>query len=284
MKQEKYTIKNFQRDFPDDDACLEYIFRQKYGNDPACPKCSKKGFHRVKERKCYACAWCAYQLHPTAGTIFHKSSTKLTLWFFAIFLASQSKNGVSAKELERHLGVTYKCAWRIAKKIRDLMKQGDGKLSGTIEADETYMGGKGKKVRGRGSVKKTPVIGVVQRKGDAKVKAVKDVSRYTVMNYIGQNVAIGSELMTDEYPVYSYANKLYKHNTIKHLKNNYVQGDIHTNTVEGLWSQIKRSIDGTYHAVSKKYLQNYLDEFAYRYNHRQSETPIFHLLLARLVK
>src|SRR3990167_6120201 len=117
----KYTIKEFRKDFPDDNACLNYIFNKRYGKGFVCPSCSKMGFYRVKGRKCYACAWCGYQIHPIAGTIFHKSSTPLTLWFHALFLFSTSRNGVAAKELERQLGVTYKTAWRIAKHIRQLM-------------------------------------------------------------------------------------------------------------------------------------------------------------------
>lgn len=123
MKTIKYTIKEFQEQFPNDDVCLNYIFESKYGKDYPCPICGKGKFYRIKKRKCYACANCGHQLHPTAGTIFHKSETKLTKWFFAIFLFSQSKNGVSAKEIERHLGVTYKTAWRIAKQIRLLMSE-----------------------------------------------------------------------------------------------------------------------------------------------------------------
>ncbi len=113
-----YTIKQFHKDFPNNDACLEYIFNARFGRDYTCPQCGKKGFYRVKKRKCYACAWCGYQIHPTSGTIFHKSNTKLTDWFFAIYLMSNSKNGVSATEIQRYLGTTYKTAWRIVNKIR----------------------------------------------------------------------------------------------------------------------------------------------------------------------
>jgi predicted RNA-binding Zn-ribbon protein involved in translation (DUF1610 family) len=137
-----YTIKQFRRDFPDDNACLDYIFKNRYGLSYKCPKCGKAGFYRVRNRKCYASP-CGYQVHPVAGTIFHKSDTKLTDWFFAIYLLSNSKDGVSAKELQRHLGTTYKTAWRISRQIRSLMKQDGNKLTGTIEPDETYFSGRG---------------------------------------------------------------------------------------------------------------------------------------------
>lgn len=138
----KYSIKNFRQDFPDDKTCLAFIFKHRYPKGLTCPKCNRTSFVPVEGRRSYACA-CGYQVYPTEGTIFHKSPTPLTLWFHAIFLMSQSKNGVAAKELERQLNVTYKCAWRMAKQIRLLMGQGPGPLGGLeiIEADETYVGG-----------------------------------------------------------------------------------------------------------------------------------------------
>jgi DNA-directed RNA polymerase subunit RPC12/RpoP len=135
----KYTIKDFKKQFPDDDACLAYIFNHRYGKSYVCATCNKSGWHKITNRKAWACAWCGFQIHPLAGTIFHKSDTPLTSWFFAIYKFSNSRNGVSAKELERDLGVTYKTAWRIASKIRSLMSMGDLKLSGTVEVDETFM-------------------------------------------------------------------------------------------------------------------------------------------------
>ncbi|MDD5291395.1 MAG: IS1595 family transposase [Patescibacteria group bacterium] len=117
-----YAIKDFNKEYTDEDACLDEIFQQRFGNLKVCPRCGKKTkFHKVSNRKCYACQYCSYQLHPLAGTIFNKSSTPLKLWFLAIFLMSHKKNGVSAKELQRHLGVTYKTAWRMAKEIKHLM-------------------------------------------------------------------------------------------------------------------------------------------------------------------
>ena len=119
----RYTIKEFNEQFPTEDACLEYIFKSRYGRQHTCPKCGKAGFYRVKGRKCWACAWCGHQIHPLANTIFRKSETPLRSWFFALLLMSQSRNGVSAKEIQRHIGVTYKTAWRIQKQIRTLMAQ-----------------------------------------------------------------------------------------------------------------------------------------------------------------
>lgn len=278
----KYTIKQFREQFPDDDSCLDYIFESKHGKDAPCPECGKGKFYRVKKRKCYACANCSFQIHPTAGTVFHKSSTKLTNWFFALFLASQSRNGVSAMELQRHLGVTYKCAWRIAKQIRLLMADDGKKLDGTVEVDETYIGGY--KKGGRGGKGKIPVLGIVKRGGAVKAKSVEARETGILLENITENVERGSQIMSDKFGVYKKTERLgFYHESVNHYKKEFVRGDVHTNTIEGFWGQLKRSLDGTYHSVSPKYLQNYLDEFAYRYNLRTSPVPVFYHLLARLV-
>ncbi len=280
--QPKYTIKNLRQEFPDDDACLDYIFKVRY-SDKKCPECKKKDcFYRVSTRKCFSCSHCGYQIHPTAGTVFHKSSTKLTDWFHALFLFASSKNGVSAKELQRQLGVTYKCAWRMAHQIRSLMTQGRNPLEGTIEVDETYVGGRRRGARGRGAQGKTAVVGLIQRKGALRAQTVKNVRAKTVIPMVRENVKLGSTVMTDEFPIYNRVSKDgYLHEVVQHGLHEYVRGTAHTNTIEGFWSQVKRSISGTHHAVSPKYLQIYLNEFVFRYNHRDSSIPLFHLLLAR---
>lgn len=264
----RYTIKQFQKQFPTDEACLAHIFNQRFPEGCKCPKCGKDTFHPVKNRRSYACS-CGYQVYPTEGTIFHKSSTSLVLWFYAIFLMAQSKNGVSAKELERHLGVTYKTAWRMAKQIRKLMSDNDEPFDGEVEADETYVGGKRRGKRGRGAEGKTPVFGVVKRQGGVKTSIVENVRQVTLMPLIKKMVKSGSLIFTDESNSYNKVESMgYGHEKVKHGKNEYVRGNTHTNTIEGFWSQFKRSVHGTFHCVSPKHLQLYLDEFSFRYNHR----------------
>lgn len=274
---EKFTIKDLNRMYPDDKACLDEIFKNRYRHLKVCPQCKKETkFHMVKGRKCFACQYCGYQISPLADTIFHKSSTSLRDWFYSIYLFSVSKNGVSAKELERQLGVTYKCAWRIAKQIRLLFKQNKKLLSDIVEIDETYIGGKHRGKRGRGSENKTSVVGLVQRKGKLKAKVTKNTKSYTIKSIIKDNVEIGINLVTDEYRSYGDLGKLgFKHFTICHGNEKWVEGIAHVNTIEGFWSQLKRSINGTYHCVSPKYLQHYVDEFVYRYNYRLSSFPLF---------
>jgi len=182
---------------------------------------------------------------------------------------STAKNGVSANELQRHLGCTYKTAWRMAHQIRSLMKQGEVKLSGVLEADETYIGGykKGDKA----GHQKMSVIGVVERGGGVRTKYVDKVHTSSILEHIGKNVESGSTLYSDEYPVYKKVKRMgLFHDSVVHSKKEYGRGVIHTNTIEGFWSQMKRSINGTYHSVSSKHLQSYVDEFAWRYSERFS--------------
>ncbi|MFH0833821.1 MAG: IS1595 family transposase [Patescibacteria group bacterium] len=282
----KYTIKDFNREFPNEDTCLDYIFTKRFGLKMVCPHCAKYGkFHRVSGRKMYSCAWCGHQIAPLADTIFHKSSTPLTLWFYALFLVSQSKNGVSAKELERQLGVTYKTAWRMAKQIRKLMSQeGNDTLKGVVEADETYIGGRMKRSQGGKNDNKTPVFGMVERKGQIRAQAVGNAKASTLLPIMRKSVRLGTCVVTDEWKAYNKVKREFRHFVIKHKGGEYVRGDIYTNTIEGFWSQLKRSINGTYHAISPKYLQTYVNEFAYRYNLRFSEQHPFSHLLGNLVK
>lgn len=277
----KFTIKDFNEKYTSDDICLHEIFLNRYGRLKICPnlKCYKRTkFHKVKGRKCYACQLCGYQLHPLAGTIFHKSDTPLKSWFYAIFLFANAKNGVSGKELQRQLGVTYKTAWRMAKQIRLLFQQSKTPvpLTGPVEMDETYYGKRNTSAskvfgtkRGRGAPGKTTVFGIIERGGQARMTVTPDIKTETLMPFIEENVAKRNTVYTDEYRIYSkLKNYGYTHKKILHARKNYVKGDIHTNTIEGFWSQLKRSIGGTYHYVSPKYLQSYVDEFSYRYNLR----------------
>lgn len=279
----RYTLKDFQTQFPDDRACLNYLFDVRWPDGGTCAECGKKDcFHPIMERRAYSCAWCGFQVYPTAGTILHKSSTSLVSWFFAIFLMSTSRNGVAAKELERQLGVTYKTAWRMAHQIRKLMDEDPGKLKGFVEADETYVGGIRPGRRGRGAAGKTPVVGIVERGGKVRAKVVGAITTAQCFGNINQNVERGSTVHTDELPVYNYlAGFGFKHKHVNHGAKEYVRGDCHTNTIDGFWSQLKRSIDGTHHSVSGKYLQAYVNEFAYRYNHRFSVSSMFALMAGR---
>jgi len=279
-----YTIKDFEKQFPTNDSCLDFLLKARYPKGVYCPKCQKVTTHyRIANRKVYGCEFCGSQISPTANTIFHKSDTPLLSWFHAMFLMSSTKTGISAKQLERELGVTYKTAWRMFKEIRKLMDENINPLCGKVEVDETYIGGKHEGRRGRGASGKTPVMGVVERDGNAIVKVIPDVKAKTLLPMIWNNVVKDSTIYTDELPSYNLITKLgYAHEIVQHCAKQYVRGIAHVNTVEALWSTIKRGIDGVNHHVSPLYLQSYLDSYIYRYNHRQNENPMFLSLLDRI--
>ena len=279
----KYTIKHLRIEFATDAKCLQYVFDNRYGKKFKCPQCQQKGkFYLIEGRKRFDCV-CGFSVSPLASTIFHKSSTPLTLWFHAIFLFASSRNGVAAKELERQLGVTYKCAWRLAKQIRILFAQNQTPLSGMIETDETYIGGVHKGKRGLGAEGKTAVFGMIERKGRAVGKVIPNVKMATLQPLINSSATKDSIIMTDELRSYSRVKQNgYNHQTVKHGIGEYVRGQVHTNSIEGFWSQLKRSISGTHHAVSPKYLQLYVDEFVWRYSYRGQS--FFPLMIARAVK
>jgi transposase-like protein len=279
----------FMREYPDDAACLEALWRKRYspdGEHAHCPKCDTervfKRYDMTQQRQSWNCIACGHYLYPTAGTIFHKSSTSLHLWFYAMYLMASTRCGISAKQLERELGVTYKTAWRMAYLIRKQLMADDGvPMSGPVEADETYVGGKRRGVIGRG-VDKTPVFGIAQRRGRVMAVTVPNVARATVMPHITKRVLPKSTIYTDEYRTYDTLGRQgFEHRRIRHAERIYVSGDIHTNTIEGFWSLVKRGIGGVYHAVSARHFQGYLNEYVWRYNRRNDGCDLFEALLLR---
>ena len=280
----RYTLAQFRKEYADDAACLRAVLDNRFGD--TCPKCGVVGvkWHPITGRKAFVCSECDKHVYPLADTIFRKSETSLWNWFYAIYQFSVAKNGVSAKELERTLGVTYKTAWRMCKQIRLLMEQEGSMLGGdgeTVEIDETYIGGKHE--RKYGNSKKQVVFGAVERYGRASITHVKSSESRVLLPEIVATIAPKTHIYSDEYGVYRTLHRRgYSHTTVNHGKLEYVRGHVSTNAAEGLWSQLKRSIDGTYHAVSPKYLQQYLNQFAFHYNYRDVAT--FPILLERAVK
>ncbi len=274
---QKYTIKDLQKDFPNDDACLEWLKKYRWPEGIPCPKCGNvTKHHLMSTRKSYSCQECGHHVHPTAGTIFHKSRTPLTIWFHAIFLMAQTRGGISAKQIERETGVTYKTAWRMCKLIRSRLTEGSNLMSGEVEIDETYIGGRRRGKRGRGAEGKTAVIGMAQRGGQVKATVIGDIKSKTILPMINEAVKPGSMVYTDELRTYNRLDRTrYGHSRIMHSAKLYVAGRVHTNTIEGFWSLVKRGISGVYHSVSPQHLQTYLNEYTFRYNHRKDETPMF---------
>lgn len=281
---QRYTIKDLQKDFPTDEACLEWLKGYRWPNGIFCKNCGETTRHHLmKARKSYSCQKCGHHVHPTAGTIFHKSRTPLTTWFYTIYVMAQTRGGISAKQIERETGVTYKTAWRMCQLIRSRLDEDQDPFSGKVEIDESYFGGKRHGKRGRGAEGKTAVVGMVQRKGRLKAIVVPNVQSKTVLPLVEGMIERGATVYTDELGTYNRLTQMgYNHDCILHSAKIYVRGDVHTNTIEGFWSQAKRGISGVYHAVSPKYLQNYVNEYAFRYNHRNDERPMFQTFLNQI--
>lgn len=284
-KIDKYSIKDLKREFPTDEACLEFIF-----NGLHTKKCSCGGeYHILKKRRQFQCSKCRFQIAPMSGTIFEKSTTSLTSWFHALFVFSNAKSGVSAKELERQLGCTYKTAWRILNLIRGALKQSDEKLKGNVEMDETYVGGrfrsgKNNEKQKEAMASKSVVIGAVERGGTLKAEVSKDSKARSLGKFLTKNIERQySNLITDESNRYNNVAEKYRRYSVNHSKKEYVRGAVHTNTIEGFWSHFKKSIGGTHKVISRKHLQSYLDGFVFHYNNRHNDKARFSVLLASLL-
>lgn len=282
----RYTIKDMRAQFPDDDACLQQVFDSRYGELKACPKCGvvNAKYYRLKKRISYSCKECRHQIYPLAGTIFEKSTTPLTDWFHAMYLFSVSKNGVSAKEIERQVGVSYKTAHRMAKMIRVAMVEGGklGFLDSPVEVDEAYIGGRRKQTEIKDN--KTPLLAALEVGGHVRTRVVDKAHAKTVVPFIEDVVYKGANLHTDESFIYrdKRVKQNYNHASVRHVWHEFSKNGVTTNHVESFFGQFKNSIRGTYHAVSPRYLNYYASEFAFRYNHRNE--AIFSLLLAKAGK
>lgn len=293
-----YSLIEFMREFPDDAACLDYLWRERFSEDGLwafCERCGKPRTHtRYPGRPSYDCTACGKHISVTAGTIFHKSSTSLHLWFYAMYIMASTRCGVSAKQLERELGVTYKTAWRMFKLIRiELMAQDDEPpLEGAVEMDETFVDGKPKETERR-RLKKlgvppqtaawdkhAVVFGAVERGGRIRASVVPNSRASTLEPLAREYVLPGSLVYTDEYSFYErLGRKGYTHRRINHSAKVYVEGDVHTQTIDGFFGLFKNAIRGVHHGVSHKWLQGYLNEYCWRYNRRGWDNTMFYDLL-----
>ncbi len=289
----RFTISQFRNQFPTEDACLDYLFKQKFGELTGCPDCAVESkFSRVKSRRSYQCPICSYQIYPTAGTIFHKSTTPLTYWFYAIYLFTATRNGVAAKELERQLGVCYKTALRMAHHIKILMSDPDNSLfKGEVMADETYIGMKPKnqhKDKKYGIVlnpkPKTGILGIMEKDGRVFTQIIEhDKPFHSIPNTVKKIVDKNAVLVTDAAGHYGLMEEHFKkHVVINHMLNQYAKDGFSTNKIENYWSTLKRMIKGTHIHVSRKHLPKYLAENAFRFVHRNEPEKMFHKLLNRV--
>lgn len=279
--------------FPDQESCIHFLESIRWCESPECPHCGSGKVNTRHEKKQnligkYNCQECKSSFRVTCGTIFHATQMPLQKWFAAIALMMNAKKSISSCQMARDLELNQKTAWRMMHKIRSEMAKGNSVLlSGIVEADETYVGGKPRKrnnhktgeprKRGRGTTK-TPIIGVVERGGEVAAKVATDLTGYSIMRFI-KSVADTekSELMTDEFKGYLTIGRQMKHHIVNHAEE-YVDGDVHTNTIEGFWSLLKRAWYGTHHQYSVKWMPLYIAEACYKYNKRNDEDVFFSFL------
>jgi transposase len=288
MAQKQLTTTQFFRLFPDDETCLNHLFEARFGQGHTCPSCERPAnWYRIKAERAYSCQWCGYHLHPTVGTPFEQTRTPLQLWFYAVHLFTTTRHGVSAKELERQLGVTYKTAWRMAGLIREHMANVDGAKAiggpGTaVEVDETLVGGVKRGKHMRGSAGKTVVAGALERGGDVATRVVPNQRRATLQPFVLANVKPGGQLHTDELNSYvGLHTHGYRHMTCNHGIHEYVGFDgASVNQIESFWRHLKCSIVGTHVSVSPKYLGRYAKEFEFRFNRRHTPAEMFPALIS----
>jgi transposase len=290
MKKMRYTLMDLQKDFPTEDACLEWLKDFIYPEGIVCPNENKiTPHHKLTNRKAYSCELCGHHVYPAANTIFHKSSTSLTKWMYAIYLMSATRSGISAKQLERELGVTYKTAWRMFHQIRKMLASNE-QLTGEVEVDETYFSPNPQrkksvaKLSTKMKAENTKIVfGAVERNGKARVRHIPTASLSVLVPAIRESVQGGSTIYSDEWRAYAKLSVWgYNHQTIKHKDQEFVNGKVHTQNIENLWMNMKLGIKGVYRHVDNKYLQNYIDEYAFRYSHRNDFQSMFWAMLNRV--
>jgi transposase-like protein len=279
------NLVNLIERFGSDEKCRAYLTELKWPKGVECPRCKSKSVSTIAERDQYDCNKCRYQFSVTSGSIFHDSHLPIWKWFLTVYLMIESKKGISACQIGRTVKVSYKTAWYLCHRVRAAMREVSADLlKGIVEVDETFVGGK---VRGKGAHyirNKACVVGAVERDGDIRLKVIKTPTRYFLHKFVKETTDPKCEaIYTDELKAYKgIADSDTRHETIKHAQEEWVRGDVHTNSVESVWSLLKRSVVGTYHRISIKHLDAYLDELEHRFNNRKNKY-LFRDTLLKLV-
>lgn len=276
--------------FADKQNAIDFIVSLRWLDGVKCPHCQSDNLGYVKTRFIWQCKDCKKQFSVKVGTIFEDSPIGLDKWLCAIWMIANAKNGISSMELHRALGVTQKSAWFMLHRIRLAMQNGSvEKLSGHVEVDETYVGGKAanmhegkREATGRGSVGKAIVVGLLERNGQVRTKVVKKAKKKVLHNLIRDNVEQGANLYTDAFKSYDGLTQEYIHQTIDHATE-YVRGNVHTNGIENFWSLFKRALRGTYINIDSEHLFRYLDEQTFRFNNRKTTDSVRFALVLHMV-
>lgn len=262
------NLAEFLGAFPDEKACRLYFEAIRFADGDFCPHCGHDQIMRFKDAKRYRCHSCRKDFTIKTGTIFGESKIPLKKWFIAIYLLTTRKKGISSIELATQVGVTQKTAWFMDMRIRESLQQGKGKLKGIVQVDETYVGGK--HLRKDGFRKKTPVMGMTEQGGKVKAFQIEERAQHIILGHIMKHVDQKAFIMSDEAKVYKKLAKTnYQHGSVKHGKKHWKHGDVTTNSIESFWALFKRTYHGTYHSMSKKHLQRYINEVTFRFNHRE---------------
>lgn len=271
------TLADFLGYFQDESVCRAHFEATRFGNGDYCPHCGHTHINRFADGKRYRCASCKQDFTIKTGTVFGESKLPIRKWYIAIYLLSHTSKGISSVQLAKHVGVTQKTAWFMAHRIREAHQQNKGQLSGTIEADETFIGGLSKNmhkkqrklaITGTGGANKTPIFGMKSRDGEVRAKVVESVGMSELHKELKSNVAEGATLYTDKWVAYRGLTMQFKHSTVDHAAKEYVNGDCHTNGIESFWALFKRGYHGVYHQMSRKHMQRYVNEFSFRFNRR----------------
>ena len=275
------NIIDIQKHYVSEDSCAAAVEKLRWPDGVRCPICGEIRISRFKSkgktgkvRRLLQCLekTCRYQFTATTGTIFHDSHLPLHKWFLAITLVCNAKKGLSAKQMQRDLGVSYKTAWYLCHRIRNAMQRSSGgpKLQGIVEVDETYVGGKYDRRRKRNPHEKQPVIGLIERGGMVDAHTIPTPSKTVLTGVVRARVSTKAEMVvTDQYRAYKSLGKDYRHKSINHLRE-YVRGNVHTNSIENFWSLFKRGLIGSFHKMSTKHMHRYVNEFTYRFNGRKN--------------
>ena len=268
------TLTEFTDFFKDEETCIKHFASVRFANGEYCPHCGHEEIYTFSSGKRFRCAKCKQDFTIKTGTVFGESKLPLRKWFMAIYLLSNTSKGISSVQLAKHVGVSQKTGWFMDHRIRKAMQQNGGQLFGKIEADETFIGGLSKNmhkkkrlaaIKGTGGTGKAAIFGLKSRSGEVRAQVVKSVGSVHLHPEIKKHVAAGSVLYTDQWVAYRGLRE-YKRTMVNHGMKEYVKGDCHTNGIESFWALFKRGYHGIYHQMSKKHLQRYVDEFAFRFN------------------
>ncbi len=273
MTEQEFNLVSLVENFHSEDTCREFLESVRWSEGVQCPRCASESVSKIEARNQYDCNKCRYQFSVTSGTIFHDTHLPLWKWFLTIYMMLESKKSISANQVKRTIGVSYKTAWYLCHRIRAAMRDAfPFPLKGRVEIDETWIGGK---VSGKGKGykgNKALVVGAMQREGKIILKVVKSRSKETLHAFVKEAVHDDADsVYTDEWPSYKgIGDEDRPHETVNHSIGEYARGDVHTNNIENVWGLFKRSIVGSYHHMSVKHLESYLDELEWRFNNRDN--------------